>query len=287
VESVYGGLLEYLEQDRGLAGVPRAMVRIMITAIISEGLLATVLDKTLLHCQKEGSHTSTKAAKLLLSLSLEAPTSDARIRTELSHAVLILRDGWSEQIHDLLIDWLQEALCKFPWIWPTVKRANIIPLLLTRAGSAYYVKPITATALSQGLLAMTTLRQLCQDYTYCSEVFNAPNHSLLTIVDNVRLLQTDIITGSTRIGIVAQSIQFAGIACVKFRTRPRPDDPQGMSISPDRDWKIETTWKWLLQTMLAIKILPTDNPRTAGVHYGTGLYTLHHLLTRRSCLTNQ
>jgi len=60
-----------------------------------------------------------------------------------------------------------------------------------------------------------------------------------------------------------------------------------MSISPDRDWKIETTWNWLLQTMLAIKILPTDNPRTSGVHYGTGLYTLHHLLTRRSCLTNQ
>jgi len=39
--------------------------------------------------------------------------------------------------------------------------------------------------------------------------------------------------------------------------------------------------------MLAIKFLPTDNPRTSGVHYGTGLYTLHHLLTRRSCLTNQ
>jgi len=60
-----------------------------------------------------------------------------------------------------------------------------------------------------------------------------------------------------------------------------------MSISPDLDWKIETTWNWLLQTMLAIKLLPTDNPRTSGVHYGTGLYTLHHILTRRSCLTNQ
>ena len=119
---------------------------------------------------------------------MESPTSDARIRTELSHAVLILREGWSEQIHDLLIGWLQEALYKFPWIWPTVKRANIIPLLLTRAGSAYYVRPITATALFHGLLAMTTLCQLCQDYTYCSEVFKAPNHSLLTIVDNARLL---------------------------------------------------------------------------------------------------
>jgi len=60
-----------------------------------------------------------------------------------------------------------------------------------------------------------------------------------------------------------------------------------MSISPDLGWKIETTWNWLLQTMLAIKLLPTDNPRTSGAHYGTGLYTLHHLLTRRSGLTNQ
>ena len=67
VDSVYGGLLEYLEQEvRGPSGVPRATVRIMITALISEGLLATVLDKTLLYCQEKGSQTSTKAAKLLL-----------------------------------------------------------------------------------------------------------------------------------------------------------------------------------------------------------------------------
>ena len=47
------------------------------------------------------------------------------------------------------------------------------------------------------------------------------------------------------------------IDCVKFRTKPRPDDSHGMLKSPDLGWKIETTWNWLLQTMLAIRI-PTQ-----------------------------
>ena len=59
-----------------------------------------------------------------------------------------------------------------------------------------------------------------------------------------------------------------------------------MLMSPDLGWKIETTWNWLLQSMLAIKSLPTDNSKS-GVNYGMGLYTIHHLLARRSCLTNQ
>jgi len=83
VESVYGGFLKYLELEE-------PPVLTVTTTLISEGLLATVLDKTLLYCQKEGSQTSTEAAKLLLTLSLEAPTTDARIHTKLSHAVLIL-----------------------------------------------------------------------------------------------------------------------------------------------------------------------------------------------------
>ena len=279
VESVYRGFLEEFEREE-------PAVLTMITVLISEGLLATVLDKTLLYCQEEGSQTSTKAAKLLLSLSLEAPTTDARVRTELSHAVLILSEGWAELIQDLLVGWLQEALFKFPWIWPTAKRANIIPLLLARVGSACHARPNTASVLCQGLTAIMTLCHLCQDYSYCCDVFNTCNHSLLTIVDNTRLLQIDKITGATRIGIVAQSIQFFCIDFVKFRTKPRPDDPHWMLMSPDLGWKIDTTWNWLLQTMLAIKSLPTDNCKS-GVNYGTGLYTLHHHLARRSCLTNQ
>jgi len=39
--------------------------------------------------------------------------------------------------------------------------------------------------------------------------------------------------------------------------------------------------------MLAIKLLPTDNSHISKIHYELGLSTLHHLLTRRSDLTNQ
>jgi len=258
----------------------------MITVLISEGLLAKVLDKTLLYCQEEGSQTSTKAADLLLSLSLEAYTTDARVRMELSRAVHILSGGWADSTPP--IGWLQEALFKFPWIWPTAKRANIIPLLLARVGSACHARPNTASVLYQGLREIMILSHLCQDYSYCCDVFNTPNHSLLTIVDNARLLQIDKIAGATRIGNVAQSIQFFCIDCVKFRTMPRPDDPQyGMLMSPNLGWKIETTWNWLLQTMLAIKSLPTENLGKPRVNHGTGLYTLHHLLMRGSCLTIQ
>jgi len=39
--------------------------------------------------------------------------------------------------------------------------------------------------------------------------------------------------------------------------------------------------------MLAIKSLPTENLGKPRVNHGTGLYTLHHLLMRGSCLTIQ
>jgi len=49
---------------------------------------------------------------------------------ELSRAIHILCGGWAEQIQDLLTGWLQEALLRFPWIWPTVRKARTIPLLM-------------------------------------------------------------------------------------------------------------------------------------------------------------
>jgi len=283
VESLYRGFLEENQQER-----EEPAVLTMITVLISEGLLANVLDKTLLYYQEEGNETSTKEADLLLSLSLGAYTTDARVRMELSCAVHILSGGWDEHIQDLLIVCLQEALFKFPWIWTTAKRANIIALLLARVGSACHARPNTASVLYQGLREIMILSHLCQDYNYCYDVFNTPNHSLLTIVDNARLLQIDIIAGATRIGNTAQSIQFFCIDCVKFRTMPRPDDSQyGILMSPDLGWKIQTTWNFLLQTMLTIKSLPTENLGKPRVNHGTGLYTLHHLLMRGSCLTIQ
>ena len=220
---------------------------------------------------------NTNAANILLTLSLEVPSTDARMRTELSQAVLTLRQGRTKPCQDLLAGWLHAALFKFPWLWPTVQRANIIPLLLFRAGAAFHTRPATPLILLQSEQAIMTLGHLCQDYSYCCEGFNVSYPSVLTIVDNARLqlnswVISHITSTTTRIGNVAQSIQFAGIECVKIRTKPRPDDPYGMSISPDLGWKIETTWNWLLQTMLAMKLLPTDNPRISKTHYGTGTH---------------
>jgi len=59
-------------------------------------------------------------------------------------------------------------------------------------------------------------------------------------------------------------------------------------MSPDLDWKIEITWNWLLQTMLALKSLPTEyRPGRPRVNYGTGLHTLYHLMMMGSHLTTR
>jgi len=238
VESVYGVLLNYLE--------PASPVLTVTMTLISEGLLAAVLDRTLLNCQEEGIRMNTNAANILLTLSLEVPSTDARMRTELSQAVLTLRQGRTKPCQDILAGWLHAALFKFPWLWPTVQRANIISFLLFRAGAAFHTRPATPLILFQSEQAIMTLGHLCQDYSYCCEVFNASHPSLLSIVDNARLqlnswVISHITSTTTRIGDIAQSIQFAGIECVKIRTQPRPDDPHGMSTSPDLGWKIETT----------------------------------------------
>jgi len=74
----------------------------MITVLISKGLLAKVLEKTLLYNQVEGSQINTNTANLLLTLSLKTHTTDTRVRAEISRAIHILSEGWAEQIHDLL-----------------------------------------------------------------------------------------------------------------------------------------------------------------------------------------
>ena len=61
----------------------------MITLLISEGLLSQVLEKTRLYGQGQGTQFNTNAGALLLTLSLRANTTDARIRMELSRAIHI------------------------------------------------------------------------------------------------------------------------------------------------------------------------------------------------------
>jgi len=103
-ESLYREFLDVKRWNRDGPGV-----KSMITLLISERLLAKVLEKTLLYNQVEGSPINTSTADLLLTLSLKAHTTDTRVRMEISRAVHILSGGWAEQIHDLLTGWLQDV----------------------------------------------------------------------------------------------------------------------------------------------------------------------------------
>jgi len=143
----------------------------MITLVISEGLLANVLEKTLLYSQVQG-ETKTKKADLLSTLSLKAHTTDARVRMDLSRAVHILSDGWTELIQNLHTGWLQEALFRFPWIWPTVRKARKIPLLMARVVFTCHTLQNKPSNLLFGLRAIDILCHLCQDPRYCSDVLN-------------------------------------------------------------------------------------------------------------------
>jgi len=153
VESVYGVLLQYTE--------PAPPMRIVIMTLVSEGLLAAVLDKTLMYCQEEAPLTNVNAAEILLTLSLRVPTTDVRIRTELSQVVPTLRRGRTKPCQDLLAGWLHAALVKFPWILATAQKANITPLLLDRVGAAYHTRPATPKVLFESAEAMSTLSNLC------------------------------------------------------------------------------------------------------------------------------
>jgi len=84
VESLY---TEFVEVKRWMRDGPS--VQTIITLLISEGMLSKVLEKTCLYSQLEGSQLNTNTADLLLTLSLQAHTTDARIGLELSRAIHI------------------------------------------------------------------------------------------------------------------------------------------------------------------------------------------------------
>ena len=204
-------------------------VKTMITLLISEGLLAKVLEKTLLYNQEEGSQINTSTADLLLTLSLKAHTEDTRVRGEISRTVHILCRGWAEQIHDLLIDWLQEALFRSPWIWPTVRRAKAIPLLMARVESTCHMPQNKSSNLVHALHAIQILCHLSQEHSYGCDILNTRTHTLLTIANNARLMQIARPDRENHIRSLSQDTQFSVIDCIKYITTPRPEDD-----SPER-----------------------------------------------------
>jgi len=242
------------------------------------------------YSQVEGSQSNTNTADLLLTLSLRAHTTDARIRMELGRAIQILSGGWTGQIQDLLTGWLKDALFRFPWIWPTIRKAGIIPLLITRMEFTCHALQNKASTLSFGLRATDVLCHLCQDPSYCSDVLNFGTHSLLQTANNARHMRIVRPDKEDSIGSLAQDIQFSIMECVKLITAPRPqvDPPYGALRTPHSGWKIDTTWNWILQTMLALKSLTTHyRPSKTGIHIGTGFHTLHHLMMIEAHLTTK
>ena len=238
---------EFLEVKQWTRDGPA--VQIMITLLISEGLLSKVLEKTRLYSQGEGSQLNTNTASLLLTLSLRAHTTDARIRMELSRAIHILSVGGTRQIQDLLTGWLEDALLRFPWIWPTVRKARTIPLLMTRMEFTCHALQNNPSNLVSGLRATDVLYHLCQDPSYCSDVLNSGTHLLLQSANIARLMQMVRPDKDDLIGSLAQDIQFAIMECVKLMTVPRPqaDPPHGIIKTPPSVWNVETTCNWILK----------------------------------------
>ena len=230
IESVYRELLEVQRWSRDGPGV-----KSRITTLVSEGLLSAVLEKTLLYNQEEGPNNNTSTADLLLTLSLRAHTEDARVRVEISRAIHILSKGWTGQIHDLLIDWLQEAIHRFTWLWPTLRRANVIPLLMARVESTCHLLHDKSSDLVLVAHTMQILRCLSQEYSYGNDILSTRPHNLLTIADNARLMQMVRPDQGNQIRRLSPDIQFLVIICIKSiynhtETRGRLSVHWGMNV---------------------------------------------------------
>jgi len=163
----------------------------MITLLISEGLLSQVLAKTRQYSQGQPYTDAlpyTDAAALLLTLSLRANTTDFRIRMELSQAIHTLSVEGDVQILDLLTGWLEDALLGFSWIWLTVRNARTIPLLINRMDSTcHQVQKLSDMNL--GLRAADVVCLLCQDASFCNDIFDMGTHCLLQTADKARKMQ--------------------------------------------------------------------------------------------------
>jgi len=280
---------ELLEVKRWSRKGPAARDR--ITTLVSKGLLSAGLDKTVTHNQEEGLKYITNTADLLLRLSLRAKTEDARVRLVISRAIHTMSRGGAGPVQDLLIDWLQEAFYRFTWLWPTLRRANIIPIFMARVESTCHPLQDKSSDLTQAKNAMQILRGLSQEYSYGKDILSTRPHNLLTIADNAGLIQMTRPDHGNLIRQRSQDIQFLAIGCIKFITTPRLTEStlhNGARISSRPGWNIDTTWNWILQSMLALKLLPdgdTLGRQGQGDRHWTGLQTLHDLILIESNLT--
>jgi len=208
---------------------------------------------------------------------------------ELNQAIHTLRVEGDVQILDLLIGWLEDALPGFPWIWPTVRNARTIPLLIHRMDSTCH-RAQKLSNMNLGLRAAEVLCLLCQDSSFCDDILDTGTHRLMQTADKARKMQMSRPDKYDPVRSRALDIQLAVIECVKRMTVPRQQaDPQpGINRTLLRGWTVEATWNWTLQTMLALKsITIQQRPYRTNINYAAGLQTLYHLLTIESHLTTQ
>jgi len=259
----------------------------MINLLISEGMLSLVLEKTRLYSQRVGSQPYTDTVALLLTLSLRAVTTDLSIRTELCRVIHILSIEGDVRMHDLLIGCLKNALLRFPWIRPTVRKARTIPLLMTRIDLIGQKSHNDLSDMKSGLWVVLVLNWLCQDPSCCSEILDAGPHLLLQTADKARLMQIFRTDKGDPVGRVDLDIQLAAIECITSMTTPRPQtDHLNGTIRTPLGWNVETIWNWTLQTMLVLKNLTTHyRPYSTVPKYAIGFQTLHHLFIMEAQLT--
>ena len=90
---------------------------------------------------------------------------------ELNQAIHTLSVEGEVQILDLLIGWLEDALPGSPWMWPTVRNAKTIPLLINQMDSTCHQAP-KLSEMNLGLRAAEVLCLLCQDFSFCKDIID-------------------------------------------------------------------------------------------------------------------
>jgi len=107
---------------------------------------------------------------------------------ELNQAIHTLSVEGDVPTLDLLIGWLEDALPGFHWIWPTVRNAKTIPLLINRLDSSCH-QTLKLSDINRGLRAVEVLCLLCQDFSFCKDILDTGTHRLLQTADKARKMQ--------------------------------------------------------------------------------------------------
>ena len=140
----------------------------------------------------------------------------------------------------------------------------------------------------RSLLTVEVICLLCQDFSFRNEILEIGTDRLLLSADRARKMQMFRPDKYDPARSRALDIQLTIIECVNrlTATRPRADPQPGELRAPSRDWSVETTWQWTLQTMLSLQsIFAQQRPHRTNNNYAAVLHALHHLLTIESHLT--